>query len=309
MASAVPVRDVTPEEFSRANPAEKLVEARFEISSLVHSGSEQDLLQYFYRLESPQRSLRVVDYEPKTIVASDQAGNVRVDLQEEENRRLGLSYGAPLPVPVQVSGPAEFGTKQQVGMHYELTPQMTTVAASGTLERGSGLYFKLKLSRGQTLEGAKTFRIVFRVPRQWRGDYLHVFCTATGVRRGLVSSLNESAVCGSARFVLALYVEGDAAAQAAAERLSQAERRLWRAFSAQQAEIQRRNYPSLVQRVGVMLDVVRPPISENWPQEVIYGPGGPSRSTATGSLPPAVRQAAAEYAVARRQLAGLPAVQ
>jgi hypothetical protein len=251
----------------------------------------------------------VVEYEPKTTVASDQAGNVRVDFQEEENRRLGLSYGAPLPVPVQISGPAELGTKQQVGMHFELTPQMTTVAASGTLERGCGLYFKLKLSRGQTLEGAKPFRVVFRVPRSWRGDYLHVFCTATGVRRGLVSSLNEPTVCGSARFVLALYLDGDAPAQAAAERLSQAERKLWRAFSAQQAEIQRRNYSSFVHRVGAILDVVEPAISENWPQEVIYGPAGAQRAGASGGLPPAVRQAAAEYPVARRQLSSLPLVQ
>src|SRR5688500_8382914 len=46
MPFAVACRDVTPPEFYSANPGQKLIEARFEISSLLTSGDERDLAQY-----------------------------------------------------------------------------------------------------------------------------------------------------------------------------------------------------------------------------------------------------------------------
>jgi len=66
MPYAVACRDVTPPEYSKSHPGHKLVEAKLEISSLLTAGQEKDLTQYFIRVESPQRTLTIADYLPKT---------------------------------------------------------------------------------------------------------------------------------------------------------------------------------------------------------------------------------------------------
>src|SRR4029077_17492802 len=59
MPYAVSCREVTPPEFAAANPGDKLIEVKLGISSLLQGGKEQDLAQYFIRVESPQRTMQV----------------------------------------------------------------------------------------------------------------------------------------------------------------------------------------------------------------------------------------------------------
>src|SRR3954465_9012928 len=66
MPYAVACRDVTPSEYSASHPGYKLMEAKLEISSLLTAGPGKDLTEYFIRVESPQRTLTVADYLPKT---------------------------------------------------------------------------------------------------------------------------------------------------------------------------------------------------------------------------------------------------
>src|SRR5438034_11795922 len=66
MPYAVACRDVTPGEYSASHPGYKLMEAKLEISSLLTAGQEKDLTEYFIRIESPQRTLAIADYLPKT---------------------------------------------------------------------------------------------------------------------------------------------------------------------------------------------------------------------------------------------------
>ena len=84
------------------------------------------------------------------------------------------------------------------------------------------MYFKLRPSRRQTLEGGKEFTLVFRVPADWRGDFVQLTCRATGTLRSVMPALNESLTCGTRRFTIALYAAGDPGAQAAAEQLIRA---------------------------------------------------------------------------------------
>src|SRR6185369_7170293 len=66
MPYAVACRDVTPSDYSASNPGHKLMEAKLEISSLLTAGQEKDLTEYLIRVESPQRTLTIADYLPKT---------------------------------------------------------------------------------------------------------------------------------------------------------------------------------------------------------------------------------------------------
>jgi hypothetical protein len=182
---------------------------------------------------------------------------------------------------------------------------MIPVTASGTIRHGRGVYFKWRPSRSGTLEGSKSFTVTFRVPTSWRGAHAKLACTALGIDRGVVRPLDERIVCGARRFVLALYLDGDTEAKSAAQRLVRAETDFWKIVSASRNEIERRSRPTLVHRFGVLFDVVRPVIPEDWTQQLIYGPQAEALQNIAKRLPPEVRQAAAEYDLARRELRGL----
>src|SRR3954469_4662304 len=83
MPYAVSCREVTPPEFAAANPGDKLIEVKLGISSLLQGGKEQDLAQYFIRVESPQRTMQVVDFLPKTAHESLHGSNTSVQKTSE----------------------------------------------------------------------------------------------------------------------------------------------------------------------------------------------------------------------------------
>jgi hypothetical protein len=306
-AAIVPCRDATTPEFARQNPSERLVAAAFEVSSLIRSGSEQQLLQYFYTVLSPEPVLHIVDYAPKTTLASDLAGNVTIEHRTEDSNRALLAVSAPSAWPIKVNGNGELGSKTQDLVKYELTRPMIAVAASGTLQRGGGVYFKLKPSRSASLEGAKEFSLVFRVPQAWRGGYVHLTCKALGVERGLVPALSETVACGEQRFLIALYADGDTAARSAAERLVRAQTELLKTAAANRAQVEKQPSGSLLKRFTSLLENDPERVPADWPERLVFGAPPEARATLARRLPDSVRHALTEFAVAKRQLHGLGA--
>jgi hypothetical protein len=217
MPLTIACRDVTPPEFAAANPGQKLVEARFEISSLLTPGEERDLAQYFTRIESPERKLTIVDYLPKTLHESLHAGPINVQDTDERSASLGINLSGQYEFITGAGANAGLGSKNVSCVKYDLLPPLETVAASGTLLRGNAVFFKLKASPRNPLEGAREYALVLRVPGDWRADYVRVRCEAEGIARAFVSSLDERVTAGRRDFLVALYHEGDAAAQTAAD--------------------------------------------------------------------------------------------
>jgi hypothetical protein len=223
MPFTIACRDVTAPEFTASNPGRRLVEARFEISSLLLAGKESDLLQYFIRIDSPQRTLEVVDYVPQTFHESRWAGPIGVSTTDEKSTSLGINVSGKYEILTAVGASAGLGQKRISALKFDLLPPLETVAASGTLLRGSGVYFKLKAGPRRPLEGATGFGLVLRVPRDWRADYLRVRCEAEAVERGLVSALDQTVVAGKRDFFVALYLEGNERARQTAEEFARRE--------------------------------------------------------------------------------------
>ena len=93
MMPVVVCRDVTDDESTAVHPDERLLEATFEISSILASGSEADLTEYLYRMTSPQQSFRIVDYSPRTTLVSDYIGGITIETQERRTRsRPNMSW-------------------------------------------------------------------------------------------------------------------------------------------------------------------------------------------------------------------------
>src|SRR5258705_435068 len=105
--------------------------------------------------------------------------------------------GAAQPPRVHFDMPDAVGCR-------DLTP-LETVAASGTLLRGSSVFFKIKSTPRNLLEGTREYALVLSVPAAWRADYIRVRCEAEGIRRGMVSTFDEQTQCGQREFLASLY--------------------------------------------------------------------------------------------------------
>jgi hypothetical protein len=304
LASIAACRDVTSESFMRENPDERLLELKLEISAILHQGEDGDLTEFLYRFESRCPPLRVVDYSPKTSLATDIVGNVGVEKKKESSSSLGVNGngGFQQYVKGSISGTAAIGSKSNALVRYDVLPPLDPLSTSGTLGRGTGVYFKLKASKRTALEGAKQFVAVLRAPANWRAGLLQIHCRAEGVHRGVLSSLDETFVCGVNRHMLAMYLEGDEQAKALAREYAEAERSLRQVAGGAERAIKRRRFPSVAHRVGAIFELVDPKFPEDWMQQMVFVEQASSSNGVSRHLPPQVREAAQRYLQAKLAL-------
>lgn len=219
---AIACRDVTPDPAPAALAGQKLIEAKLEISTLLAGGQEKDLTHYFLRFEHPQRALAIVDYLPKTRHEA-LAKSVTVENGSEQVAALGINLSGKYELLTLPGPSAGVGCKKSSSVKQELLPPLATVAASGTLARGTALFFKIHATPQNRLEGTREYALVLAVPAAWRADYLHIRCEAFGIRRGMVSALDEETRTSLRQFVVALYQEGDVEARRLAENFARRE--------------------------------------------------------------------------------------
>jgi hypothetical protein len=202
--------------------------------------------------------------------------------------------------PLKLNGHGDIGAKKTLTTKYELAAPMDSVAASGTVEQGFGVYFKLRQSRQTNLEGSQQFQIIFRAPAEWRGDLLDIRCEAIGVDRGLVRQFDQRVRCGWHECTVALYRAGDVEAKTVAERYATSSQRLRIIAARSHEEIQRRSYPSWLHELGGLLDVTDPKIPASWLEQILTEPN--SGHAFENRLPQQVRTAASAYLTAKREL-------
>jgi hypothetical protein len=301
-ARVVACRDVSTEEFLAANPGERLLEVRLEVSSLIVHGREENLLQYYYQLTSPNRSLQVADYHPRTTAASEYVGNIGIEERAESSKSAGIAVTGAWDFLVKATGSGDIGSKDSSSVRYELVPPQESLAASGTIYRGYGVYFKLKRMRQSLLEGSKEFVVVLRAPAGWRGDFMHLHCQAVGRSRGVVKQLDEEKICGRNDFLIALHLEADERSKQTAEEFVDAAIQLRRAAALNERGIQRRRYPTVLHEFGGLFGAVEPKLSESWLRDVLYLAQDQGLEQVTDRLPDDVRAAAIDYVAARDEL-------
>jgi hypothetical protein len=220
---SVECQDVTPPEFAETNPDSKLIEARFQVSSLLRRGKESDVKELMYVVWNPEKRLRVVDFEPKTQVGSEVTDAIEV--VETGEKATSLDGGVSVKfepwagVHVAPSAGASHASKKNLQQKYSRLPPKQLLVASGTTRREHGVFFKLKPSTQASLEGQREFICRFVVPKGWRGDYAYVDCAAKPRDRSPWAAPDD---CGSRRALVGLYFQGDVEAKEAAERLAQA---------------------------------------------------------------------------------------
>jgi hypothetical protein len=228
VGTTVACRDVTSPSFAAANPAERLIEARFRVSILVRQGKAEDLEELLVVIASPERRLRVVDFSPRTELASDVDGRIeRVETTEgtwsiDGRIGAGIKHGAK-EANLGPSVGASKGEHNSVHETFHKLPAKYLVLASGTTDAEHGTFFKLKGSTQASLEGTKEFVCIFAVSEGWRGDWCVLSCQARANVKNFMSTKQED--CGQARLYVGLHLEGDGDAKLAARNLDNTQKR------------------------------------------------------------------------------------
>lgn len=294
--------DVTPDDFAESNPDERIVKAAIEVSTLIEDGGDNDLLELLYRFETSGGPISIVDYEPKTTLGTQHAGNISIEKKTGSEQSIGATVPIPNKVSPKAGGSAGITKTKGTSTKTELLPPKQLLSASGTIRRGQGVYFKLKPSIRTTLEGAKRFVIVLRVPLEWRADLMHVQCRATGNQRGVVRQFDEQMACGAADFVVPLYARGDAKAKEVAEEYVRAEQRLRQIAYQQRAEIQRRSYGRGANQYIALFSSTKPKIPKNWLVQLLLSPTADHLEDLDKYLPNAVRECVVDFRATRARL-------
>jgi len=293
----VTARDITCCEFELAYPHDKLIEVKLQVSSLLQEGNEADLHQYLFSIVSPQRTMTVVDYLPKTLHETPLATNLSVERSHEKTASIGVSVKGQYEATPEAGFNSGVGQKKESSVRYDLLPPLESVTASGTILRSSGVYFKLKATDRNLLEGAREVAMILRVPKTWRADYLHVRCEADGYARSVVRSLDQVVSAGERDFLVVVYLEGDEQARAIAHATAQREINLRRVAAARQARYEAK--PSLPRLIPLPPSQSKAAVSMDWLSPFLYSG---MASAIPAQVPSDVRQAAAEYEAARQEL-------
>lgn len=287
--------DVTSPEFAERNPGQRMIEARLPFSMLLTSGRAKDVSQVTLRASSPHATMLVADYLPKTLHEEQTIGGVEVHKDHELTTSLGVNLSCKY-TGAGVGAETGIGEKRTSGTKYQLLPPRETVVAAGKVGRGAGVYFKLVASDRNPWEGEREIVLILQVPAAWRADYLHVRCEATGVRHGLVKSMDETIRVAHRDFLVALCHVGDEQARLAADELARSESQLRRAVMAA-GDPERDSISLLGGAISIPTGGSQPVAPQAWLGEFLFASVG--RGKIPNSLPGEVKAAAARFQDAR----------
>lgn len=203
----VECKDVTPAKCAAMHPTVKVIEAKFRISASLAEGKEESLVDFTYMISSPNLRLKILDYLPNTTLESRYADDrievadftKETDTQSAE-ARVGYSIFSLNALATRVAQKTEQN-------NYEKIAPKSLVLASGTMNRGHGVFYKLRPSNSASLEGSKEFSFLAIVPRSWRGDWCTFACSGRAAKKNLLGTQNVTA--GVTKVDVGLYLCGD----------------------------------------------------------------------------------------------------
>lgn len=216
LPSAVECREVTSKEFAEAHPSLKVIEAKFRLSARMIEGTTSDVVEFYYVFKTDQ-TMRITDYLPNTTLESSVVDDhIEVTDASEKSKATGLDAHVAYK-PFILGGSYNQGSKKSESNHFKQIAAKDLVLASGTIDREHGVFFRLRPSRVNSLEGAKEFMFTAVVPKTWRGGLCTISCTSKATKRSVIST--SVVPSGSARAQVGMYLVGDRQAAALAEQL------------------------------------------------------------------------------------------
>lgn len=278
------------------------------LSSMIADPKTPRIDQWLVQCVPRDRTLLVADYAPKTELYSDYVGPMNVKRIDEKSDTFGLSVDGSYGHTARGRAGADHGRKSSESIDFQQHSPMQVVTAAGTIDRGRGVYYKLRWTRQQVLEGEKTFQITLAVSPEWRGTLVDVSVIAQTERKKLGGLDREIETLGKAHFTVAVVRDGDAEAERQAQALARAEDDLRRLARATSRDTSIRSLSTLLHLVAVKFDSDPGLKSTASIDRLVRGTANPYDDPALRKLPMELRVAALEYYDCRDEFESLAAV-
>jgi hypothetical protein len=220
LPSSVECRDVTTKDFAVANPNLRQIEAKVRISARQTEGAIAAIVQFDYEIRVG-RTIRVIDYQPKTLLESSVAQDqIEITAAAEDSQADGVDAHVNYK-PLLFGGSHNTTAKKSEAKHFKQMASQDVVLASGTVAREHGVFFRVRASRVAAFEGSHDFVLTVAVPRGWRADVCQISCIARVTKQSMMTSSESSS--GGIQTSVGMYLVGDAEAAASAEQLRKAQ--------------------------------------------------------------------------------------
>jgi hypothetical protein len=215
--------DVSPTDNEAIYPGEKIIELNLRVSVHLLSGNIDDVQEVRVEIGDSDNRMRVQSFAPGTQLTSHLSQDIEWSKTTENSNTFGASLGGELPTAVggliaHVTPTISGGTsnREKITEKQVRVAPTFAVVASGTISQEHGVFFKLRSSPQNSLEGTHELTVRFIVPENWRGDSVRVCCQATGTEK--VLWMKQQTTWAHTCSGVALYLAGDARARQAAIR-------------------------------------------------------------------------------------------
>ena len=280
-----------------SSSTQKTIEIVIPVSSEVSSRDRVATDEFRFDVYWNRNVYPLVDYAPKTQTVSDIDGLISIEKNTDKNSGIGINLSSGYQDAVSGTAKLDLSTRTGTKLKYQEIPQHEVLVASGTVQRGTGAFFRFHPSKRNTLEGGRNLIVAYRVPQTWRGGVIKIECRANGHRK-IVGSWYETFE-ESRAFVVPVYLEGDDQARQAAEKFVRSEQGLrenWR-------QHKDRSHPNS----GGILGFTLHPSSNSslppqWVHQLIQSGADDYLRMYRSRLPDELAQAADRFVIARRDL-------
>lgn len=277
--------------------SQKTIEIALHVTSEIGLGDRDNIEEFRFDIFWNRNVYPLADYAPKTRTVSEIEGLISIEKSVNNSAGLGLSLGSAIPEIVTGSAKADLSKRTGTTTRYSEVPQHEILVASGSVQRGTGAFFRFHPSKRDTLEGGRELIVAYRVPQSWRAGVIKVECRAQG-HRTIVGSWREP-VEESRAFVVPIFLEGDDQARQAAEEFVRSEQGLrqnWQQHKSRSAPI----------NAGIFSFAPRPTTSSSLPKEwvhqLIQSGSDQYLERYRNRIPKNIASAAENFVVARQQL-------
>ena len=276
---------------------EKVVEVVIPISTEVRANDRENVEEFRIDVYWNRNAYPMTDYGPRTQTTSEVEGLVSVETSDDRNAGLGFNLIGKT-VGATGTAKAELSNRQGTTKRYQVVPDHEVLVASGSVQRGTGAFFRFHPSQRETLEGGRELILAYRVPKSWKGGVLKIECRATGSRK--VFGAWKDTFDESRAFLVPVHLEGDELARRAAIEFVQSEQDLrgnWMRY-----ESTRKKNPSLMATFATNPPLNELNLPEDWAHHLIQSGRDEYYQKYQDRLPTSLHSPATEFVEARKAL-------
>jgi hypothetical protein len=200
------VHEIMPADTAPISPY-KIIEVVVPVTSEIQANDRKHINEFRFDISWNQKLFPVVDYGPKSQTTSHIEGLIAVEQSHNSGGGISLNANSDKLEVLKLNSKADVSNQKNSRKSYQEIPEHQTLVASGTIKRGTGVFFRFHPSRTETLEGGREVVVAYRVARNWRGGVLRVECRANGQRK-IFGNITEP-IDAAEVFIVPVYTAGD----------------------------------------------------------------------------------------------------